>query len=138
MAPFGFQDRVHEINHAAAVLARKVAGDRALVAGAMGPLGVRMEPFGPTAREEVRAHFREQAEGLLKQEPARKKLSTKRMCPSRQTSQGYILVVDDCSDDRPEDVVARYEDFIRRGMELAERVNLWQTTEAGPEAQREP
>ena len=65
LGPFGFQDRVGEINRAAAILARRVAGDRALVAGAMGPLGVRIEPFGPTSREEARAHFREQAEALL-------------------------------------------------------------------------
>ncbi|MFO8172912.1 MAG: bifunctional homocysteine S-methyltransferase/methylenetetrahydrofolate reductase, partial [Longimicrobiales bacterium] len=45
--------------------ARRVAGEEALVAGAMGPLGVRMEPFGPTARDEVRAVYREQARGLL-------------------------------------------------------------------------
>ncbi len=49
LAPFGFEDRVGEINRAAAVLARRAAGDRALVAGAMGPLGVRIEPFGPTS-----------------------------------------------------------------------------------------
>ncbi|MCJ7627953.1 MAG: homocysteine S-methyltransferase family protein, partial [Longimicrobiales bacterium] len=46
-------------------MARRTAGDRALVAGAMGPLGVRIEPFGPTAREEARAYFREQAQALL-------------------------------------------------------------------------
>jgi homocysteine S-methyltransferase len=65
LMPFGFQDRVREINRAAAVLARKVAGEKILVAGAVGPLGVRMEPFGPTSREEARGFFREQAEGLL-------------------------------------------------------------------------
>ena len=65
LEPFGFQDRVREINRAGALLARKVAGERALVAGAMGPLGVRMEPFGPTSRDEVRALYRDQAQGLL-------------------------------------------------------------------------
>ncbi len=65
LAPFGFQERVGEINRTAALLARGVAGNRALVAGAMGPLGVRIEPFGPTSKEEVRSFFREQAEGLL-------------------------------------------------------------------------
>jgi homocysteine S-methyltransferase len=65
LAPFGFQDRVGEINRTAAELARGVAGEQALVAGAMGPLGVRIEPFGPTAREEVRTFYREQAEALL-------------------------------------------------------------------------
>ena len=29
----------------------------------------------------------------------------------------------------PEDVMARYEDFLRRGLEFADRVDLWQTTE---------
>lgn len=65
LKPFGHQDRVAEINRSAARLARSVAAERALVAGAMGPLGIRIEPFGPTAREEARAYFREQAEALL-------------------------------------------------------------------------
>jgi hypothetical protein len=36
----------------------------------------------------------------------------------------------------PEDVMARYGDFLSRGLEFAERVNLWQTTEG--EAQGPP
>ena len=47
----------------AAQLAREAAGDRALVAGAVGPLGVRLEPYGPTSTEEARAIFREQTGG---------------------------------------------------------------------------
>ncbi|MGH7720625.1 MAG: bifunctional homocysteine S-methyltransferase/methylenetetrahydrofolate reductase, partial [Gemmatimonadaceae bacterium] len=34
------------------------------VAGAVGPLGVRLEPFGPTSTDEARAHFREQLQAL--------------------------------------------------------------------------
>ncbi|MGH9614230.1 MAG: bifunctional homocysteine S-methyltransferase/methylenetetrahydrofolate reductase, partial [Bryobacteraceae bacterium] len=34
-------------------------------AGAMGPLGVRIEPLGATSFAEARAHFREQAEALI-------------------------------------------------------------------------
>lgn len=34
------------------------------MAGSVGPLGIRIEPYGPTAREEARAFFREQAEAL--------------------------------------------------------------------------
>src|SRR5918999_805849 len=34
-------------------------------AGAGGPLGVRLEPLGPTSHEEARATFREQIEGLV-------------------------------------------------------------------------
>ena len=65
LTPFGFEDRVREINREGALLARDAAGDRALVAGAIGPLGVRIEPFGPLSLQEARALFREQAEALL-------------------------------------------------------------------------
>jgi methionine synthase I (cobalamin-dependent)/5,10-methylenetetrahydrofolate reductase len=62
---YGLQEQVHEINSAAARLACEQAGDKALVAGAVGPLGVRLEPYGPTAREEARAIFAEQMRGLV-------------------------------------------------------------------------
>lgn len=65
LTPFGFEDRVREINKEGALLARDAAGDRALVAGAVGPLGLRIEPFGPLSLEDARTLFREQAEGLL-------------------------------------------------------------------------
>ncbi|NIR42760.1 MAG: bifunctional homocysteine S-methyltransferase/methylenetetrahydrofolate reductase [Gemmatimonadetes bacterium] len=60
----GLGNRVHEINRVAAELAREVAADDVYVAGSIGPLGVRIEPFGPTGRDEARALFREQAEAL--------------------------------------------------------------------------
>ncbi|MGZ7041784.1 MAG: bifunctional homocysteine S-methyltransferase/methylenetetrahydrofolate reductase, partial [Thermoanaerobaculia bacterium] len=34
------------------------------VAGAIGPLGIRIEPYGPTGLEEAREYFREQAQAL--------------------------------------------------------------------------
>ena len=61
---YGLADRVGEINRAGAEIARTAAGDDALVAGAVGPLGVRLEPFGPTSLEESRSIFREQLSGL--------------------------------------------------------------------------
>jgi homocysteine S-methyltransferase len=61
----GLETQVRELNRRAAELAREAAGDRALVAGAVGPLGVRLEPYGPTSIEEARAVFREQIEGLV-------------------------------------------------------------------------
>jgi homocysteine S-methyltransferase len=61
----GLQDQTRELNRAAAQIARQAAGDRALVAGAVGPLGVRLEPYGPTSKDEACAVFREQMEGLL-------------------------------------------------------------------------
>jgi homocysteine S-methyltransferase len=68
LTQYGLETQVREINRAAASIAREVANDAprpVLVAGAVGPLGIRIEPYGPTSREEARAHFREQLEGLL-------------------------------------------------------------------------
>jgi homocysteine S-methyltransferase len=61
----GLQDQTRELNRSAATLAREAAGDRALVAGAVGPLGVRLEPYGPTSKDEACAVFSEQMEGLI-------------------------------------------------------------------------
>lgn len=63
---YGLEDEVPEINEAAAALARAVAGSELLVAGSVGPLGVRLEPFGPTSRMEARSAFREQAAALAR------------------------------------------------------------------------
>ncbi|MBP6004137.1 MAG: bifunctional homocysteine S-methyltransferase/methylenetetrahydrofolate reductase [Pyrinomonadaceae bacterium] len=65
LQPYGLESKLHEINVAAARLAREAAGTKALVAGAIGPLGLRLEPFGPTSFDEARAMYREQAAGLL-------------------------------------------------------------------------
>jgi homocysteine S-methyltransferase len=64
LAQYGLESQVEAINRRAAELARAAAGDDVLVAGAVGPLGVRMEPFGPTALGEARALFREQLAAL--------------------------------------------------------------------------
>jgi methionine synthase I (cobalamin-dependent)/5,10-methylenetetrahydrofolate reductase len=61
---FNLRDKVREINLAGARLARQVAGDDLYVAGAVGPLGVRLEPLGSTSLEEARAAFREQIQAL--------------------------------------------------------------------------
>src|SRR5476649_1797972 len=60
LAHYGLDEQVREINLAAVRIARAAAGDKALVAGAIGPLGVRLEPYGPTSLDEARAIFREQ------------------------------------------------------------------------------
>jgi homocysteine S-methyltransferase len=65
LARHGLEERTHEINVLAARIAREAAGDRVHVAGAMGPLGVRIEPFGPTSQDEARALFSEQAAALV-------------------------------------------------------------------------
>ena len=61
----GLADETERINRVAAELARTAAGDRASVVGAIGPLGLRLEPFGPTSRDEARDRFRRQVDGLL-------------------------------------------------------------------------
>jgi homocysteine S-methyltransferase len=46
LAHYGLSGETEHINAAAAQLAREAAGDRAAVVGAIGPLGIRIEPFG--------------------------------------------------------------------------------------------
>ncbi len=65
LGSFGLADETEKINQAAAELARAASGGRTSVAGAMGPLGVRLEPFGALSRDEAFAHFQRQARGLL-------------------------------------------------------------------------
>ena len=62
---FGLADRLADINVAGARLARAAARDRVYVAGAIGPLGVRIEPWGRMGVDEAEGYFREQIEGLL-------------------------------------------------------------------------
>src|ERR671927_53376 len=62
---YGLEGRLREINATAARLAREAAGGRAYVAGAVGPLGLRIEPYGPTSFEEAKEMFKEQAAALL-------------------------------------------------------------------------
>lgn len=65
LAAFGIAEKLENINTAGVRLAREAAGDTAFVAGAMGPLGVHIEPLGPTSFAEARAAFRDQAAILL-------------------------------------------------------------------------
>ena len=65
LGAFGMAEKLSAINRAGVALAREAAGDAAFVAGAMGPLGIRIEPLGPTSFAEAREFFREQAESLV-------------------------------------------------------------------------
>ncbi len=58
-------EQTREINRKAAQIAKDASDGRVCVVGAIGPLGIRLEPFGETSRDEAFAFFREQAEGLL-------------------------------------------------------------------------
>jgi len=61
---FGLEDKTYEINYQGAKIAREVAGDDIYVAGAIGPLKERLEPWGPLSEEEAREIFLEQAKAL--------------------------------------------------------------------------
>jgi methionine synthase I (cobalamin-dependent)/5,10-methylenetetrahydrofolate reductase len=65
LAVFGLAEKLHDINVAGARIARRVARERAYVAGAIGPLGIRIEPWGKIGVDEAESYFREQAQALL-------------------------------------------------------------------------
>ena len=64
LGAFGLADQVGAINAAGVAIARAAAAGHAYVAGAIGPLGIRIEPWGKTGVDEARAIFREQAQAL--------------------------------------------------------------------------
>src|SRR6185503_16282430 len=61
---FGLADKTRTINLQGARIARHAARDGAWVAGSIGPLGVRLEPWGRTGVDEAEAAFRDQAAAL--------------------------------------------------------------------------
>ena len=65
LSGFGLDGRTEAINRAGGELARAAAAGRASVVGAVGPLGIRIEPWGATAFEEAVDFFRRQVDGLL-------------------------------------------------------------------------
>ncbi len=65
LTQYGLEGQVASINTRAAQIARGAAGQHLLVAGAVGPIGVRLEPYGPTSRNDARALFREQMTALV-------------------------------------------------------------------------
>src|ERR1051325_10456561 len=65
LQPYGLEANLREINIKAAQLARQAAGNRAYVAGAVGPLGLRIEPYGPTSFDEAKTMFADQISALL-------------------------------------------------------------------------
>src|SRR3989441_11450396 len=65
LQPYGLEANAREINIKAAQIARQAAGNRVYVAGAVGPLGLRIEPYGPTSFDEAKAMFADQISALL-------------------------------------------------------------------------
>ncbi|MEO1288753.1 MAG: bifunctional homocysteine S-methyltransferase/methylenetetrahydrofolate reductase, partial [Chloroflexota bacterium] len=68
LSDYGLADSVVEINHAGVRLAKQASekADRTVyVAGAVGPLGVSLQPYGRVSRDEGRLAFQEQIQALL-------------------------------------------------------------------------
>jgi methionine synthase I (cobalamin-dependent)/5,10-methylenetetrahydrofolate reductase len=65
LQPYGLEGSLREINIKAAQIAREAAGNRVFVAGAVGPLGLRIEPYGPTSFDEAKGMFTAQVSALL-------------------------------------------------------------------------
>lgn len=70
LSKHGLEDKLFEINREAAKIAREAAGDKICVAGAIGPLGIRIEPYGPTSRNEAKDIYKQQVSALLAMEGA--------------------------------------------------------------------
>jgi len=73
---YGLQDRVREINRTGVKLARECVehirekqASEAFVAGAIGPLGIRLEPLGKTGLDEAFGAFAEQVKALVEGGP---------------------------------------------------------------------
>jgi methionine synthase / methylenetetrahydrofolate reductase(NADPH) len=65
LGAFGLAERAHAINVQGARIARHAAREQVYVAGAIGPLGIRIEPWGKTGVDEAEEYFRQQAAALL-------------------------------------------------------------------------
>jgi methionine synthase I (cobalamin-dependent)/5,10-methylenetetrahydrofolate reductase len=68
LAEHGLENRLEEINRAAVELARgeiEASGSEALVAGSIGPLGVRLAPFGRVQPEQAYLAYYEQIAALI-------------------------------------------------------------------------
>jgi len=68
LAAQGMEDKLEEINHAAVEIARRAihaSGKSALIAGDVGPLGVRLAPFGRVQLPEAREAFAQQITALV-------------------------------------------------------------------------
>src|SRR5262245_47818328 len=61
----GLADQMRQINVEGGRIAREAAGRDVFVAGAIGPLGIRIEPWGKMSVDEARVMFREQSQALL-------------------------------------------------------------------------
>lgn len=61
----GLEEKLYDINFQGAKIAKEIAGDNIYVAGSMGPLRIRLEPWGTLSKQEAKDIYREQSEALI-------------------------------------------------------------------------
>jgi 5-methyltetrahydrofolate--homocysteine methyltransferase len=64
LADYKLENKVREINLAAAKIARRAIGDKGVVCGSIGPLGKMLDPLGEITFDQAYAAFAEQAKAL--------------------------------------------------------------------------
>lgn len=69
LAAFGLEDKVADINRAGVRLAREVAGDRAYVAGSVGPISWTKKGAGAMSQTQMHDTFSEQISALVEAKP---------------------------------------------------------------------
>lgn len=62
---YGLADKVFEINSAGARIAREAAGQSVIVAGSIGPLGIRLAPMGHLTVDDIKVAITVQVKGLV-------------------------------------------------------------------------
>jgi methionine synthase I (cobalamin-dependent)/5,10-methylenetetrahydrofolate reductase len=65
LEPHGLDSKLYEINLQGVKIAKEVAGDKAFVAGSIGPLGRAIEPIGHLSEKEARQAFYNQAKAQI-------------------------------------------------------------------------
>ncbi len=65
---YQIENKIEEINRAAARIARREAGDDIYVAGSIGPLGQRLAPLGPISLKEAEDAFKAQISALVSED----------------------------------------------------------------------
>lgn len=68
MVKYGLQDRLESILRESTRINKEVAGDDAFVLGCIGPLGVVVEPLGPTSIKEAKKYFTQNAEIFVQED----------------------------------------------------------------------
>ncbi|PIS31025.1 MAG: bifunctional homocysteine S-methyltransferase/methylenetetrahydrofolate reductase [Candidatus Marinimicrobia bacterium CG08_land_8_20_14_0_20_45_22] len=64
LSAYGYNEELYAINFRGAHIAREVAGENLWIAGSVGPLGIRIEPWGPTSEGEAEEAFGDQIKAL--------------------------------------------------------------------------